>query len=472
MYVFIGLVCVYTHYFAFLLLGAHGVWVLANRMARPRQLARWLLAMVVLPLAYLPWALNMSWGQLNSFQQGLAALPPFDTLVRMLDDYTLGHRALPDEGVRLGFAALLAVGTAGAFLGGARARRGGAFALLYLGAPVAAMLILNSLRSAYAARLVMLASPGLYLLFGLGVASVAALPRRLLGNAAGNAVAVFVGTVLLGVALAPLYGSVQSLYVDERWQRDDYRGAIGHIEANARAEDAIVLDSPFQGDVVNLYFDGPQTQYPLPLGTPPDRARTEAALLEVVGKHGGVWVVFWGERETDPEGIVERWLDGHAHKALDRWFGGVRLVYYLVARAGERVPLDLRFGDSIRLRGYAWLKQEGMPGEVLPLTLYWETSTPLNKRYKVFVHLLDDQEKIWGQRDSEPAGGAMPTVDWKPGQEIEDKIGMPIQADAMPGSYQVEIGMYEFPSMERPAIVDADGRQLGNRVLVGPVNVK
>jgi hypothetical protein len=96
----------------------------------------------------------------------------------------------------------------------------------------------------------------------------------------------------------------------------------------------------------------------------------------------------------------------------------------------------------------------------------------LDKRYKIFVHLLDDQEKIWGQRDSEPAGGAIPTVDWKPGQEVEDKIGMPIQTDAAPGSYQVEIGMYEFPSMERPAIVDAEGRQVGNRVLVGPVSVK
>lgn len=471
-YVALGLLCVYTHYFAFFLLGMHAVWVAANHLGNPRLLLRWAGAMAIPPLAFVPWAFNMGWVQLNTFQQWQAASPAWDTLVRMLDDYSLGHRTQPDETVRLGFAALLALGLVTSLVAGRRARRGGAFALLYLGVPVAAMLALNTSRSAYAARLVMLASPGLYLLFGAGIAGAGALVSRLLGQRAGPPAGATAGAVLLCLALAPLWGSLQGLYHDQRWQRDDYRGAITYLQANAKPGDAIVLDSPYQGDIVNLYFRGSQPQYPLPVGVPPDRARTEAALAGVVARHGGIWAVFWGERETDPEAIVERWLDSHAYKALDRWFGGVRLVHYLVARVGDRVPLDLRFGESIRLRGYAWLKQEGAPGEVLPLALFWEATAPVGKRYKVFVHLLDDQEKIWGQRDSEPAGGGAPTIDWKPGEEIEDRIGLPIQADAAPGTYQVEIGMYEYPSMERPAITDAAGRPQGNRVLVGPVVVK
>ncbi|MHB9092179.1 MAG: hypothetical protein ACYC7H_12250, partial [Chloroflexota bacterium] len=473
-YVVLGLTCVYTHYFAFFVVGVHALWAGFARLRRPRLLARWVAALGILPIAYLPWLMNMSFGQLDSFQKGQTTLDSATVIVKMLDDFTFGQRAVPDERARLVFGGLLALGVLGSLLGGARARRGGAFVAMYLCLPLAAMLVLNGLRSAYQPRLVMLATPGLYLLFGQGVVWVGGLVARALrGGNVGTPAGVFAGAGVLAVALLPLANIVPAVYYDAAWQRDDYRGAVRYVEANAKADDAIVLDSPYQGDIVRLYYKGAMTMYPLPVGVPPDRARTEAALVEMVQQHGGIWAMLWGTRETDPENIVERWLDAHVFKALDKWFGGVRLTQYLVARVGDRVPLDVRFGDGIRLVGYAWQKRDGAPGEALPLILYWEGLKPMDKRYKVFVHLLDDVENIWGQRDSEPAGGARPTSDWRVGETIEDRIGMPVQADAPLGRYQVEVGLYEYPSMARPRAIDGAGQPLpGNRVLVGPVEVK
>ncbi len=472
-YAGLGVVCLYTHYFAFLLLGVHVLGSAIARLRQPRRLAGWLTVQGLIAAAFLPWLLNMSFRQLDTFQQGRQPLGLSETVVKMLDDFTVGHLAQPNEQMRLAFAVLLAVGLLAALAGERRVRRGGGVALLYAAVPLGALLVLNTFRAAYQPRFVLLAAPGLYLLFGQGIAGLAEAVRRLLGNGRlARGIGGLTGLGVLVVAVLPLVGTLPALYFDQRWQRDDYRGVVRHIEANAGPNDAIVLDSPWQVDVFRLYYRGQQPYYPLPAQVPVDRARTEAALAEILGRHSGVWAILWGWSEVDPDSIVERWLDAHAFKAQDSWFGGVRLAHYLVAPVGERVAVDVRFGDDIRLRGYAWQTREGRPGEVLPLTLYWEATGPIDRRYKVFVHVLDEQERIWGQRDSEPAGGARPTTDWKVGEEVEDRIGLPLDAAVKPGRYQVEVGLYHYPSMERPPVFDAAGRPLGNRVLIGPVEVK
>lgn len=471
-YAVLGLASVYTHYFAFFLFAFYNLWTLLANLHRRRFLLRWLGLQAIVVLSYVPWLLNMSFGQLASFQRDVERLTAGEVLLRMFDDFTLGHKAVVDEGSRLLFLGLAVLGIASAALSRGR-RRGLALAALYLAVPAAAMLVLNAMRSAYQARLVMLALPGLLVVLAAGAEAAGRVAYRAAGR---TAIAVVLGGAValaaLGAIVPATTASLDALYNAEEWRRDDYHGLVAHIDAKAGPADAIILDSPGQVDIFQLYYRGQQPYYPLPSQLPIDETRTEEELREIIAKHDGIWAVLWGTAGPDPRNFVERWLDAYAFKTTEAWFGGVRLAYYVVETVGEREPIDVTFGDGIHLHGYAWATREGRAGDVLPLTLHWEALREGLDRYKVFVHVLDEQEKIWGQRDSEPAGGARPTSDWRLGEQVEDRIGVPLDENVPPGTYQVELGLYDPETMERPPVYAADGSLLGNRVLVGPIEVK
>ena len=95
-------------------------------------------------------------------------------------------------------------------------------------------------------------------------------------------------------------------------------------------------------------------------------------------------------------------------------------------------PLNLVLGEHIRLLGYDLEATTYRPGDTVHLTLYWLADGPVNRRYKVFTHLLGDTYNpasgnfLWGQRDSEPVGGKQPTTLWLPGEVIVDRYAIPL----------------------------------------------
>ena len=65
----------------------------------------------------------------------------------------------------------------------------------------------------------------------------------------------------------------------------------------------------------------------------PDELVGKAACLPASGaQHERLYGIFWATDESDPEGIIEGYLDRHAFKTLDAWHGNVRLVVYTSAQ--------------------------------------------------------------------------------------------------------------------------------------------
>ena len=97
------------------------------------------------------------------------------------------------------------------------------------------------------------------------------------------------------------------------------------------------------------------------------------------------------------------------------------------------------------------------PGDIVQITLFWETAVPLETRYKVFLHLVDANGQLVAQRDSEPGGGLNPTTRWLPGETIIDNHGVLIPADLMDGRYQLLIGLYDLtnPNTRLPIQAEA-----------------
>jgi hypothetical protein len=149
-----------------------------------------------------------------------------------------------------------------------------------------------------------------------------------------------------------------------------------------------------------------------------------------------------------------------------------------VLEAGDIThPLDFRLGEAIYLLGYDLERGVVAPGETIELTLYWQTSAPVDARYKVFTHLLGDVYNsasgnfLWGQQDNEPVNGQAPTTSWAPDAIIVDDYAIPVAADAPPGRYQIEIGMYGLLDGHRLPVFE-DGERVGDHVRLQSIEVQ
>jgi hypothetical protein len=117
-----------------------------------------------------------------------------------------------------------------------------------------------------------------------------------------------------------------------------------------------------------------------------------------------------------------------------------------------QTAIEAEFGSDIQLSGYD-LGELG--GGELPLTLYWRAVAEPAGSYLVFIHLVDQAGNIVGQIDTVPAGGARPTSGWRAGEVIADAHVLSIPDDLPPGSYQLNVGLYNPDDGARlPVTVD------------------
>ncbi len=133
-------------------------------------------------------------------------------------------------------------------------------------------------------------------------------------------------------------------------------------------------------------------------------------------------------------------------------------------------PLQINFADQMELRGFDLDKRSFKPGETARITLYWRALAPMAESYRVFVHLIGLNDRRAGGVDVIPARGAFPTVYWKPGDVLRDAVQFPVAANAMPGKYSIEVGLYPVGKPgERLAVVGSnDDRAVMDWVKISP----
>lgn len=134
-------------------------------------------------------------------------------------------------------------------------------------------------------------------------------------------------------------------------------------------------------------------------------------------------------------------------------------------------PMEARLGQSIQLLGYDLSSNEVTAAGTLELTLYWQALQEMEISYTVFTHLLDAENHIWGQKDSVPGGGALPTTSWVPEEIIPDEYKIILDPETPPGEYVMEIGMYHVSTGQRLPIYDLRGELQGDRLLLEGLQV-
>ena len=138
---------------------------------------------------------------------------------------------------------------------------------------------------------------------------------------------------------------------------------------------------------------------------------------------------------------------------------------------GIQHPMEARLGEHVALIGYDLSAESAPPGSTLTLTLYWRALGPMGQSYKVFTHLVGPEGEIWGQKDSLPGGGSLPTSGWVEGEYLVDSYQILVKPEAPGGEYVIEIGMYEESTGTRLPAFDIQGQAIGDKIVLGRVRV-
>jgi hypothetical protein len=222
-----------------------------------------------------------------------------------------------------------------------------------------------------------------------------------------------------------------------------------------------------EGEALPLWEGDPvHGRYPFVQWQPPEFVRDRYALRLPAGAPAGDWELRLALLRPDgtplPTADGGTWVPlGTIHvRASDRLWEPPAIAH----------PVEARLGDVVELLGYDLDRPEARPGEVLHLTLVWRCLDEMDVGYTVFTHLLDAGEQVRGQQDNPPRGGTYPTTLWAPGEVVVDEFEIAVHADAPPGSYVVEVGMYDPANLQRLPVLDPTGAA-GDRILLGSVQV-
>ncbi len=132
----------------------------------------------------------------------------------------------------------------------------------------------------------------------------------------------------------------------------------------------------------------------------------------------------------------------------------------------------LNFDNKVLLLDAQIGRPEMRPNETLDVNLKWQGLRQWNADYTAFVHLIGPDGKLHGQVDQWPLDGTLATRDWSPGRVVDDPYHVPLAGDAPPGTYEIEVGWYLLATLRRLPVVDAEGRPMDDRVIIGTVMVK
>ncbi len=248
---------------------------------------------------------------------------------------------------------------------------------------------------------------------------------------------------------------------------------------------------------INFLYDGVLPHHTLHV----DEASCAQDLSEICQGHSTALVVNWTDfvmetayksENSDPKGLIDFLLRKYGARLEEESFKSFSLRTYqlpnspdfAIARSFE--PLDVNFGDLLRLAGIAFggssLNLTSSPEEVerklLPsgkegwVVLRWEATKTPSKNHKVGVYLLDGQRRVVGQMDKFLLSNYLqPTSGWNAGQIEMDYYNLPSIPATPPGEYNIEVVVYDAETMQRLTVFDEQERVTKTSVVVGTLQV-
>ena len=110
-------------------------------------------------------------------------------------------------------------------------------------------------------------------------------------------------------------------------------------------------------------------------------------------------------------------------------------------------PLNINFGEMMRLEGYTVTPRQIAPSTPMDLTLYWRVLQPMDDLYSVAIKGFGRAHngELIARDDSYPDAGRWPTTLWEPGQVIADRWRIWISGQTLtPTVARLKVDVYQL----------------------------
>jgi len=132
-----------------------------------------------------------------------------------------------------------------------------------------------------------------------------------------------------------------------------------------------------------------------------------------------------------------------------------------------RLKFPILFENGLSLIGYETKPAKTFsPSQALEINTYWQVAHRSTPPMAIFVHLLDPQGNLRGQHDG--LGAALTTLE--PDDVVIQHHSVTLDAQATPGTYQLQVGLYNPVTMSR-FNAHPPGLSTVDRVLLSTVEV-
>lgn len=520
-YVIAAIAALYTHYFAAFLLLAVNIaylhWsrrsneqgVVTMKTARAIALAghrhdnggvatgHWGIANGMVFLLFCPW-LGTLFTRLDmdtSYWQG--SLKLWEALGKTFISFTSGVTVLEAEATRLLW--MYGAVTILALIGGYQASRSEGrapdgiphpapqqYSFLITLLPILGILALASVTPKFNARYMIIALPGLILLWSNGLAALLQWPMKL------HAIGVLAGLGGSGLLVGGFLFATANWFTDPAFTKDQWRELVSYVQVNKQPDEAIVLVSGHAWPIWHYYvwhsherkFSGMQPQMD-PLRLPQIETLDVNAVLNLsdvaeplraglAGK-SAAWLINWQQEVIDPTDVTGFQI-GRAGDEIpvSAEFWGLRLRYFdgleaIASPLPTRPTPVAQFGDIVQLDDYT-VDEEG------DLILFWrllEGGDALRLAdYHLTLQTFTDTGLLFARPpDRRLAAYNYPVFRWPRGQTVLGRVpAMYWLGEGAPaGGYWVRLGVYDPDrNVAGLDVTGAAGEQLGKQAILKP----
>ena len=289
-----------------------------------------------------------------------------------------------------------------------------------------------------------------------------------------------VGAVLLAL---PTYAALAGVNYSDQVQKEDWRGALAHVQEHLRLRDVIVVFPGYMVTAVNYYYKpGGVGQVPqVDVKTVPSLrtegytpAQLEADLRAIVQCRERAWLITSPPRQQqeDPLGRVQEWFQYNWHTFDTQVFNGVTV--YGVSFNGQPecwypepvTSQRAEFENGLEFLGYTYeLRNEETANNqpdasYFPLTMYWRNHEMLPTDYLVRIRIADPTGKVVVDEALGPLNGYWPTSAWPPNTTVIDYRDVRLPGGLAPGGYRVSVQVHPKDKPGEPLTLVDGGAEI------------
>jgi hypothetical protein len=213
-----------------------------------------------------------------------------------------------------------------------------------------------------------------------------------------------------------------------------------------------------------VFPEATRSLFVLPPNTPLDDYFAQRLHLQFVER------VHLRPDDVDPTFDVFEW---NSSAACSRFLAASTRMATVRDRA---LDLPVNAGNAVELLAYDLSTAKVTPGGTVSLATLWHVLDPealgpvpadaYGHSATIFVHALDGTNAVVGQEDRLDA----PAWNWRSGDVFAQVHRFRVDADAAPGLYQLEVGIYTDQDWARLPII-VDGTPIDDRILLQPLEI-